>query len=434
MLFETGHPWITFKDPCNVRSPQDHAGVIHSSNLCTEITLNTSNDETAVCNLGSVILESHLQPDGSLDHTKLRDTIQVALRALDNVIDINFYPTEAAKRSNLRHRPVGLGIMGLANALYMKGIAFASDAAVEFNDEFMEAIAYYAYEASSDLAAERGTYSSYKGSKWDRGLLPQDTLDLLEQERGVPINVPRGGKMNWEPLRAKIAKHGMRNSNCLAIAPTATISNITNTSPCIEPYYKNLYVKSNLSGEFVVINTYLVEDLKARGLWNQAMIDALKYFDGDLKDIEAVPADLKAKYLTAFDIDHKWVIEAAGRRQKWIDQAQSVNLWLKTPDLKTLSHMYRHAWHAGLKTTYYLRTLGASNIEKATVSVKKEMRGATGETAAQTTTRNDAENAAAAVGSVIPNGPSPKRVYTEAEKTACSIDAMRNGGTCEACQ
>ncbi|MBA3850426.1 MAG: ribonucleoside-diphosphate reductase, partial [Opitutus sp.] len=256
----------------------------------TEITLNTSNDETAVCNLGSVILESHLKPDGSLDHEKLRDTIRIALRALDNVIDINFYPTQAAKTSNLRHRPVGLGVMGLANALYMKGVAFASPEAVEFNDEFMEAIAYYAYEASSDLAAERGTYSSYKGSKWDRGLLPQDTLDLLEQERGVPVDVPRGGKMNWEPLRAKIAKQGMRNSNCLAIAPTATISNITNTSPCIEPYYKNLYVKSNLSGEFVVINPFLVEDLKSRGLWNQEMIDALKYFDGDLADIEAVPA------------------------------------------------------------------------------------------------------------------------------------------------
>jgi ribonucleoside-diphosphate reductase alpha chain len=438
MLFETGHPWITFKDPCNVRSPQDHAGVIHSSNLCTEITLNTSNDETAVCNLGSVILDSHLKPDGSLDHEKLRDTIQVALRALDNVIDINFYPTEAAKRSNLRHRPVGLGVMGLANALYQKGIAFASEAAVEFNDEFMEAIAYYAYEASSDLAAERGTYSTYKGSKWDRGLLPQDTLDLLEQERGVKIEVPRGGKMNWEPLREKIAKQGMRNSNCLAIAPTATISNITNTSPCIEPYYKNLYVKSNLSGEFVVINTFLVEDLKARGLWNQEMIDNLKYFDGDLKDIEAIPADLKAKYLTAFDVDFKWVIDAAARRQKWIDQSQSVNLWLKTPDLKTLSHMYRHAWRSGLKTTYYLRTLGASNIEKATVSVKKEVRGAAGETKAETATRDalalGSQPSVASSASESISAPSAKRVYTAEEKTACSIEAMKRGEICEACQ
>jgi len=442
MLFETGHPWITFKDPCNVRSPQDHVGVIHSSNLCTEITLNTSNDETAVCNLGSVILDTHLKPDGSLDLDKLRDTIRVAVRALDNVIDINYYPTEAAKRSNLRHRPIGLGVMGLANALYLKGVAFASQAAVEFNDEFMEAIAYFAYEASSDLAGERGPYSTYKGSKWDRGLLPQDTLDLLEQERGVPIQVPRGGKMSWGPLRGKIAKQGMRNSNVLAIAPTATISNITNTSPCIEPYYKNLYVKSNLSGEFVVINAFLVEDLKKRGLWNQEMIDNLKYFDGELKDIDTIPADLKEKYLTAFDIDHKWVIDAAARRQKWIDQSQSVNLWLKAPDLKVLSHMYRHAWHTGLKTTYYLRTLGASNIEKATVASRKEVRGAAGETKAETATR-DAKDAAVAaalsttpfaseVGAVAPNG--PKKTYTEAEKRACSIEAMKNGEICEACQ
>jgi ribonucleoside-diphosphate reductase alpha chain len=467
MLFETGHPWITFKDPCNVRSPQDHVGVIHSSNLCTEITLNTSNDETAVCNLGSIILDSHLKPDGALDLEKLRDTVRVAVRALDNVIDINFYPTEAAKRSNLRHRPIGLGIMGLANALYMKGVAFASQEAVEFNDEFMEAIAHFAYEASSDLAAERGTYSSYKGSKWDRGLLPPDTVDLLEQERGMPIQVPRGGRMNWQPLREKIAKQGMRNSNVLAIAPTATISNITNTSPCIEPTYKNLYVKSNLSGEFVVLNPYLVKDLKARGLWTQAMIDHLKYFDGELKDIETIPADLKARYLTAFDVEFKWVIDAAARRQKWIDQAQSVNLWLKTPDLKTLSHMYRSAWHAGLKTTYYLRTLGASNIEKATVSVKKEVRGAAGETKAETATR-DAKDVAiataataaanapltvsanpftATVGAVAPNSPdqlsgfssqvspsSPKKVFSAEEKRVCSIEAMKNGEECEACQ
>jgi ribonucleoside-diphosphate reductase alpha chain len=432
MLFETGHPWITFKDACNLRSPQDHVGVIHSSNLCTEITLNTSNDETAVCNLGSVILENHLLPDGSLDHKKLRETIQTAVRALDNVIDINFYPTKAAETSNRRHRPIGLGVMGLAHALYLKGIAFASNEAVDFNDEAMEAIAYYAYEASSDLAAERGTYSSYKGSKWDRGLLPQDTIDLLEQERGVPVEVPRGGRMDWTPLRAKIAKHGMRNSNVLAIAPTATISNITATSPCIEPTYKNLFVKSNLSGEFIVLNYFLVKDLKARALWNQEMIDNLKYFDGDLKDIDAVPADLKAKYLTAFDIDFKWVIEAAARRQKWIDQSQSVNLWLKTPDLKTLSHMYRQAWHTGLKTTYYLRTLGASNIEKATVAVKKEVRGAAGETKAETATRD----ANVASQSPLASSPSPeaKRIYTAEEKRACSIEAMRNGGECEACQ
>ncbi len=434
MLFETGHPWITFKDACNIRSPQDHVGVIHSSNLCTEITLNTSNDETAVCNLGSVILDSHLLKDGSLDHKKLRETIRMAVRALDNVIDINFYPTEAAKRSNLRHRPIGLGVMGLAHALYMKGIPFASDAAVDFNDEAMEAIAYYAYEASSDIAAERGTYSTYKGSKWDRGLLPQDTLDLLEKERGVTVEVPRGGRMDWAPVRAKIAKHGMRNSNVLAIAPTATISNITATSPCIEPTYKNLFVKSNLSGEFIVLNPFLVKDLKARGLWDQDMIDNLKYFDGELKDIDRIPADLKARYLTAFDIDAKWIIDAAARRQKWIDQAQSVNLWIKTPDLKTLSHMYRQAWHVGLKTTYYLRSLGASNIEKATIAVKKEVRGAikegqdggqnSGDTGGTHSKEQVKADAATAAG---------KKTYTAEEKKACSIEAMRNGEECEAC-
>ncbi|MCX6955940.1 MAG: ribonucleoside-diphosphate reductase subunit alpha [Verrucomicrobia bacterium] len=438
MLFETGHPWITFKDACNIRSPQDHAGVIHSSNLCTEITLNTSNDETAVCNLGSVILDSHLLKDGSLDHKKLRETIRMAVRALDNVIDINFYPTEPAKRSNLRHRPIGLGVMGLAHALYMKGIPFASDAAVEFNDEAMEAIAYYAYEASADLAGERGTYSTYQGSKWSRGLLPQDTLDLLEKERGVPVEVPRGGKMDWTPVRAKIALHGMRNSNVLAIAPTATISNITATSPCIEPTYKNLFVKSNLSGEFIVLNPFLVKDLKARGLWDQEMIDNLKYFDGELNDIDRIPTDLKARYLTAFDIDAKWIIAAAARRQKWIDQSQSVNLWIKTPDIKTLSHMYRQAWHVGLKTTYYLRSLGASNIEKATIAVKKEVRGAikegqdggqnsgdTGGTHSKEQVKADAATATAAAS---------KKTYTAAEKTACSIEAMRNGEICEACQ
>ena len=435
MLFETGHPWITFKDACNIRSPQDHCGVIHSSNLCTEITLNTSNDETAVCNLGSVILDSHLKADGSLDHAKLRETIGMAVRALDNVIDINFYPTEAAKRSNLRHRPIGLGVMGLAHALYMKGIPFASEAAVEFNDEAMEAIAYYAYEASSEIAAERGTYSTYKGSKWDRGLLPQDTVELLEQERGVKVDVPRGGRMDWAPVRAKIAQHGMRNSNVLAIAPTATISNITATSPCIEPTYKNLFVKSNLSGEFIVLNPFLVKDLKARGLWDQEMIDNLKYFDGEVMDIDRMPADLKARYMTAFDIDPKWIIAAAARRQKWIDQSQSVNLWIKTPDQKTLSHMYRQAWHAGLKTTYYLRSLCASNIEKATIAVKKETRGAikegadggqnSGDTGGTHSIAQVKADAATAAG---------KKTFTAAEKNACSIEAMRNGETCEACQ
>lgn len=410
MLFETGHPWITFKDPCNVRSPQDHCGVIHSSNLCTEITLNTGRDETAVCNLGSVVLDQHLKADGGLDHEKLRDTIRVAVRALDNVIDINFYPTEAARTSNLRHRPIGLGVMGLANALYARNVGFASEEAVAFNDEFMEAIAYYAYEASSDLARERGTYSTYSGSKWDRGLMPQDTLKLLEEERGVPLDVPHGGKMDWKPLREKIAKQGMRNSNVLAIAPTATISNIMGTTPCIEPVYKNLFVKSNLSGDFIVLNAELVRDLKDRGLWTQEMRDNLKYFDGELGDIPNMPEDLKRKYATAFGISHEYIIGAAARRQKWIDQSQSVNLFLGSPDMKTLSHMYRAAWHQGLKTTYYLRTLGASNIEKATVSVKKTP-------------------AAAAEG-----GATEKPVYTEAQKMACSLDAMLNGGECEACQ
>ena len=295
MIFETGHPWITYKDPCNIRSPQDHAGVIHSSNLCTEITLNTSADETAVCNLGSVVLDSHLDKDGNLDHEKLRETIRIAVRALDNVIDINFYPTDSAKTANTRHRPIGLGIMGLQNALYKKNIAFASQAAVEFNDEFMEAIAYYAYEASSDLAEEFGTYSSYKGSKWDRGIMPQDSIDLLEQERGIEIKVPRAGKMDWKPLRERIAKQGMRNSNVLAIAPTATISNIMGTTPCIEPTYKNLFVKSNLSGDFIVLNNSLVKDLKAEGLWNQDMVDQLKYFDGELDSIENIPDHLREK-------------------------------------------------------------------------------------------------------------------------------------------
>jgi ribonucleoside-diphosphate reductase alpha chain len=401
MIFETGHPWITFKDPCNVRSPQDHVGVIHSSNLCTEITLNTSAEETAVCNLGSVVLDSHLKADGSIDHAMLRETVTVAVRALDNVIDINFYPTKAAEVSNLRHRPVGMGVMGLQDCLYRRDISFASEAAVEFNDEIMEAVAYYAYETSADLAAERGPYSTYKGSKWDRGLLPQDTVDLLEQERGEPIEVKRGGRMDWAPVRAKIAKQGMRNSNVLAIAPTATISNIVGSSPCIEPTYKNLFVKSNLSGEFTELNGYLVRDLKKLGLWNQEMMQQIKYFDGELKDIPEIPQAIKDKYLTAFTIENKWLIDAAARRQKWIDQAQSLNLFLPTPDLKMLSHMYQYAWRTGLKTTYYLRTLGASNIEKATVEKAPK---------------------------------AEKKEYTAEEKNACSIEAMRNGGTCEACQ
>lgn len=407
MIFETGHPWITFKDPCNVRSPQDHAGVIHSSNLCTEITLNTSEDETAVCNLGSVVLDSHLKEDGSLDLEKLRETIQIAVRALDNVIDINFYPTPSAKNANSRHRPVGLGVMGVQNALFLRDTPFASEAAVEFNDEFMEAIAYFAYEASSDLAAERGSYSSYEGSKWSRGLLPPDTVDLLEEQRGQAIEVPRGGLMDWDSLRAKIKKQGMRNSNVLAIAPTATISNIMGSTPCIEPTFKNLFVKGNLSGDFIVLNTHLVRDLKKLGLWGEEMVERLKYFDGELADIDVIPPHLKEKYATAFSIDYTWLIEAAARRQKWIDQSQSVNLFLATPDLKTLSHMYRAAWHKGLKTTYYLRTQAASNIEKATANSNKEVR-------------------------IGPDTSKPE--FTDAEKQACSVESLMNGEECEACQ
>jgi len=407
MVFETGHPWITFKDPCNVRSPQDHVGVIHSSNLCTEITLNTSDEETAVCNLGSVILDTHITADGALDHEMLKETITVAIRALDNVIDINFYPTQAAKTANMRHRPIGLGVMGLQNALYKRGLAFASDAAVEFNDEFMEAIAYYAYSASSDLAGEVGTYSSFKGSKWDRGLLPQDTVDLLQDERGRKIDVPRGGKMDWSVVREKIAKQGMRNSNVLAIAPTATISNIMGTTPCIEPNYKNLYVKSNLGGEFIILNAELVKDLKKLNLWSQAMLDELKYFDGELDSIDDIPEAIKHKHKTVFGIGHEFIVDAAARRQKWIDQSQSVNLFLATPDMKTLSHMYRRAWDKGLKTTYYLRTLQASNVEKSTIDVKKEVRGLAG---------------------------NAQREFSAEEKMACSLEARMNGEECEACQ
>ncbi len=409
-IFETGHPWITFKDPCNVRSPQDHVGVIHSSNLCTEITLNTSADETAVCNLGSVLIDNHLDDAGNIDHAKLRETIRSAVRALDNVIDINFYPTEAAKTSNTRHRPIGLGVMGLQYALYRKGISFASKEAVDFNDEMMEAIAYYAYEASSDLAAERGQYSSYKGSKWDRGLMPQDTLDLLAKERGQEVDVPRGGKMDWSALRAKIAKQGMRNSNVLAIAPTATISNIMGSSPCIEPLLSNMLVKANLSGDFMLLNPFLIRDLKKRGLWTADIQNKLKYMDGEIEAIEEIPVDLKRRYATAFSIDWAWVVDAAARRQKWIDQSQSVNLFFGSTEMSTLSHMYRGAWRKGLKTTYYLRTRSASNIEKSTAEFQKE------------------------ISSTVINGAIGAKRYTAEEVQACSIEAMRNGGTCEACQ
>jgi ribonucleoside-diphosphate reductase alpha chain len=372
MLFETGHPWITFKDPCNIRSPQQHVGVVHSSNLCTEITLNTSDAEIAVCNLGSVNLVAHLkeQADGTLvlDHDKLKRTVSVAMRMLDNVIDINYYAVAKARNSNLKHRPVGMGIMGFQDCLHLLRTPYASEEAVKFADTSMEAVCYYAYYASTELAEERGRYSSYRGSLWDRGILPQDTLKLLTEARGGYVEVDSSESMDWTELRARIATHGMRNSNCVAIAPTATISNIIGVSACIEPTFQNLYVKSNLSGEFTVVNDYLVRDLKARGLWDEVMVADLKYFDGTLSRIDRIPADLRAIYATAFEVDATWLVEAASRRQKWIDQAQSLNIYMGGASGKKLDEVYKLAWLRGLKTTYYLRTMAATHVEKSTVA------------------------------------------------------------------
>ena len=365
MLFETGHPWITFKDPCNIRSPQQHVGVVHSSNLCTEITLNTNDAEIAVCNLGSINLPAHMK-DGKLDHEKLHKTIRTAMRMLDNVIDINYYAVKKARDSNLRHRPVGMGIMGFQDCLHVMRIPYASKEAVEFADRSMEAVCYYAYTASTELAEERGTYSSYRGSLWDRGILPQDSLKLLAEERGDYLEVDTSETMDWSALRARIKQHGMRNSNCVAIAPTATISNIIGVSACIEPTYQNLYVKSNLSGEFTEINEYLVRDLKTRGLWDEVMIADLKYFDGSLARIDRIPQELRELYATAFEVDPSWLVEAASRRQKWIDQAQSLNIYMAGASGKTLDETYKLAWLRGLKTTYYLRTIGATHAEKST--------------------------------------------------------------------
>ncbi|MDI5892431.1 ribonucleoside-diphosphate reductase subunit alpha [Halomonas rhizosphaerae] len=367
MLFETGHPWITFKDPCNLRSPQQHAGVVHSSNLCTEITLNTSADEIAVCNLGSVNLAQHVV-DGRLDGEKLRKTVRTAVRMLDNVIDINYYAVPQASHSNAKHRPVGLGIMGFQDALYAQDIAYASDAAVEFADRSMELVSYHAIEASSDLAAERGPYRSFEGSLWSQGILPIDSIQKLKTERGEKyIELDESVTQDWDRLRDKIAGQGMRNSNVMAIAPTATISNICGVTQSIEPTYQNLYVKSNLSGEFTVVNAPMVNDLKARGLWDEVMINDLKYYDGSAQPIDRIPDDLKAKYATAFEVEPKWLVEAAARRQKWIDQAQSLNLYIKGVSGKKLDVTYRMAWFRGLKTTYYLRALGATSVEKSTV-------------------------------------------------------------------
>jgi ribonucleoside-diphosphate reductase alpha chain len=372
MLFETGHPWITFKDPCNIRSPQQHIGVVHSSNLCTEITLNTNESEIAVCNLGSVNLTAHMTTDASgkmiLDHEKLQKTIRTAMRMLDNVIDINYYAVAKARNSNLKHRPVGMGIMGFQDCLHMQRIPYASDEAVKFADSSMEAVCYYAYQASNELAEERGVYSTYKGSLWDRGILPQDSVALLAAERGGYLEVDGSSTMNWDGLRARIKQHGMRNSNCVAIAPTATISNIIGVSACIEPTFQNLFVKSNLSGEFTVVNEYLVRDLKDRGLWDEVMIADLKYFDGTLSKIDRVPQDLRDLYATAFEVEPSWLVEAASRRQKWIDQAQSLNIYMGGASGKKLDDTYKLAWLRGLKTTYYLRTMAATHVEKSTVA------------------------------------------------------------------
>jgi ribonucleoside-diphosphate reductase alpha chain len=370
MLFETGHPWITFKDACNVRSPQQHVGVVHSSNLCTEITLNTSDSETAVCNLGSINLRQHVQ-NRQIDHAKLQKTVATAMRMLDNVIDINYYAVKKARDSNLRHRPVGLGIMGFQDALYDMRLPYASEGAVEFADRSMEALCYYAYWASSDLARERGRYSSYKGSLWDQGILPHDTLDLLAESRGGHVDVDRSATMDWDALRRKISQDGMRNSNCVAIAPTATISNIIGVDASIEPSFGNLSVKSNLSGEFTIINSYLVRDLRRLGLWDDVMVMDLKHFKGSLWSIDRVPDDIKALYATAFEVEPKWLVEAASRRQKWIDQAQSLNIYMAGASGKKLDETYKLAWLRGLKTTYYLRTQSATHVEMSTVNTRQ---------------------------------------------------------------
>ena len=414
MLFETGHPWLTFKDPCNLRSPQQHVGVVHSSNLCTEITLNTNADEIAVCNLGSVNLPNHIV-DGKLDTAKLEKTIKVAVRMLDNVIDINYYSVPQARNSNFKHRPVGLGIMGFQDALYLQHIPYGSDAAVEFADKSMEAVSYYAIQASCDLADERGAYSTFEGSLWSKGILPLDSQQILIEQRGQKyIDVDLTESLDWAPVRARVQK-GIRNSNIMAIAPTATIANITGVSQSIEPTYQNLYVKSNLSGEFTVINPYLVRDLKARGLWDSVMINDLKYYDGSVQQIERIPQELKDLYATAFEVDTKWIVDAASRRQKWIDQAQSLNLYIAGASGKKLDVTYRMAWYRGLKTTYYLRALAATSTEKSTIN--------TGKLNAVSSGGSEAANSASAAPATAEPKPAPVPL-------ACSID----NPDCEACQ
>ncbi|MEI6760178.1 MAG: ribonucleoside-diphosphate reductase subunit alpha [Betaproteobacteria bacterium] len=422
MLFETGHPWITFKDACNVRSPQQHAGVVHSSNLCTEITLNTSDTETAVCNLGSINLLQHLK-DGAIDHAKLQKTVKTAMRMLDNVIDINYYAVKKARDSNMRHRPVGLGVMAFQDSLYELRIPYASDAAVAFADESMEAICYYAYWASTDLASERGRYSSYKGSLWDRGILPIDTLDMLAEQRGGYVEVDRSSKLDWDALRKKIARDGMRNSNCVAIAPTATISNIIGVDASIEPCFGNLSVKSNLSGEFTIINGYLVRDLKRLGLWDDVMVMDLKHFDGSLAPIDRVPADIKALYATAFEVETTWLVEAAARRQKWIDQAQSLNIYMAGASGKKLDDTYKLAWIRGLKTTYYLRTMSATHAEKSTVTAGRMNAVSSVQETGGGAALSALELAAAAARAQLAAGPATDVKF-------CGVDDP----TCESCQ
>lgn len=417
MLFETGHPWLTFKDPCNLRSPQQHVGVVHSSNLCTEITLNTNKDEIAVCNLGSINLPNHIV-NGKLDTDKLKRTVDVAVRMLDNVIDINYYSVPQAKNSNLRHRPVGLGIMGFQDALYLQHIPYGSDAAVQFADSSMEAVSYYAIQASCDLADERGAYETFQGSLWSKGILPLDSQQILIEQRGEKyIDVDLKESLDWAPVRARVQK-GIRNSNIMAIAPTATIANITGVSQSIEPTYQNLYVKSNLSGEFTVINPYLVRDLKARDLWDSVMINDLKYYDGSVQQIERIPQELKELYATAFEVDTKWIVDAASRRQKWIDQAQSLNLYIAGASGKKLDVTYRMAWYRGLKTTYYLRALAATSTEKSTVNTGKLNAVSSGGHGP-----DDSAITAPRPTEAAPAGPAPV-------PKACAIDEP----DCEACQ
>ncbi|MDI9347292.1 MAG: ribonucleoside-diphosphate reductase subunit alpha [Methylacidiphilales bacterium] len=407
MLYETGHPWITFKDPCNIRSPQRHVGVVHSSNLCTEITLNTNKEEIAVCNLGSINLKEHMTPEG-LDEVALKETVSIAVRMLDNVIEYNYYSVEKAKFSNLKHRPIGLGLMGFTDLLYHLRVPYDSDKAIEISDQSMETISYFAIEASMSLAKERGPYQTYQGSLWSKGILPIDSLRLLDKERDGFLKVNYNSTKDWDTLRKNVTQYGVRNSNIMAIAPTATIANICGVSASIEPTYQNLYVKSNLSGEFTLINPYLVTDLKKHNIWDDVMINDLKYYDGSLQKIDRIPNEIKKLYKTAFEIDQRWLIECASRRQKWIDQAQSLNLYYADTDAKTLDLMYQLAWIRGLKTTYYLRTIGATHIEKTTLDSSRK--------------------------NTLNRVTSADKITEFENKTSCAFGAGANDQECEVCQ